>query len=101
MSEYKEYNERSEYKKMNTNQKLDWIFDWTDSLMREGRFGEIDRVLETMMPEYHEIDELLGWLTATLPAKSKLPSRKQFYSDVEGALKAKGLWEPGLLKGLE
>jgi len=46
-------------------------------------------------------DLLLGILTATLPAKSKLPSRTPFFGKVEAIIKRRGEWEKGLLTGLE
>jgi len=81
--------------------KLDWIYDWVDGLMRDGRFGELDRMLDTIIVDDHQVDELLGYLTATLPAKGKLTARPKFCQDVERVLKTRGIWEPGLLKGLE
>lgn len=69
--------------------------------MRAGRFQYLDAAIAAFCPEEMTTDNLLGVLTATLPAKSKLPSRKGFYQDVERILTARGEMEPGLLAGLE
>lgn len=44
---------------------------------------------------------MLGMLTATLPARSHLPSRPAFVQAVATTLKKRGELEPNLLDGLE
>jgi hypothetical protein len=80
---------------------LDAIYDWADDLMKAGRFQYLDTAIGAFHPEDMTTDNLLGVLTATLPVKSRLPSRKAFYQAVERILTARGEMEPGLLKGLE
>lgn len=80
---------------------LDEIYSWADELMRAGRFQYLDAAIAAFHPEEMTTNNLLGVLTATLPAKSKLPARKAFYHDVERILTARGEMEPGLLAGLE
>lgn len=59
-----------------TNQEMDRIYDVADDLMRNGRFENLDLRLKELRVETASLDRLLTWLIATLPAKSKLPSRK-------------------------
>jgi len=80
---------------------LDEIYSWADDLMKAGRFQYLDMAIATFHPEDMTTDNLLGVLTATLPARSRLPSRKAFYEATERVLTARGEMEPGLLKGLE
>lgn len=62
------------------NQKLlDTIYDTADRLMRYGQFTELDARLRNLNVRNMNEEEILGWLTATLPAKSKLKERPEFY----------------------
>jgi hypothetical protein len=80
---------------------LDEIYSWADDLMKAGRFQYLDAAIAAFQPADMTTDNLLGVLTATLPAKSKLPSRKAFFQATERILMARGEMEPGLLAGLE
>lgn len=54
---------------------LDRIYALADEAMTAGRFGILDKFLKDLPVQTTPTDCLLGWLTATLPGKSKLPSR--------------------------
>jgi len=84
-----------------TDAQLDILFDWTDSMMTAGRFHDLDAAIAAYQPEQMETALLLGVLTATLPARSKLPARAKFYEDVERIVAERGEMEPGLLDGLK
>lgn len=77
------------------------IYERCDSLMKCGQFAKLDSEIATLDITSLDIDLLIGWLTATLPAKSKLPSRGEFFSQVRVEIKKRGQWEKGLLTGLE
>lgn len=80
---------------------LDLIFERVDEMFVNGRFEECDRVLQSVPVSEYTADTLIGLLTATLPAKSRLKSRPDFFAKVESVLKGRGEMEPGLLTGLE
>ena len=80
---------------------LDVLYDRVDASLKKKQFQKIDDVLSEVDVNTLSVDILLGLLTATYPAKSKLPSRVAFFSAAEAAIKARGEWEDGLLAGLE
>ncbi len=80
---------------------LDILYDKIDGLLRSERFDEVDQLLSNIDVDDLSPDLLLGILTASLPAKSKLPSRTVFFEKVETSLKDRGIWEDNLLVGLE
>lgn len=84
-----------------TDAALDLLYDSVDATIRQGRFAELDALLVGLCPADHSVDLLLGILTATLPARERLKSRKGFYRDVECTLTARGELDEGLLAGLE
>lgn len=86
---------------MSLDATLDGIYGQIDFLMTEGRFEEIDGTLSSLKVGDIGIDLCLGYLTATLPAKSKLPSRRDFYSRAKEYALEYGFDEPGLFDGLE
>lgn len=77
------------------------IYERCDSLMKGGQFTELDSEIATLDITSLDSDLLIGWLTATLPGKSKLPSREAFFKQVREEIKRRGQWEKGLLTGLE
>ncbi|HEY5741872.1 MAG TPA: hypothetical protein VIS99_04965 [Terrimicrobiaceae bacterium] len=79
---------------------LDLLYDQVDEVLHVGEFGKLDRLLRSANTETLSADILLGLLTTTLPAKSKLPSRPRFCKDVERSLRRRNEWEEGLLVGL-
>jgi hypothetical protein len=80
---------------------LDLIYDKIDDLFLAGQFEEVDSLLGKIDIRGSSVDILLGFLTATLPAKSRLPSRAPFFHKVEIFLQETGRMEEGLLSGLE
>jgi len=59
---------------------LDELYDAITILMQNNCWTFLDRVIEDFIPRIWrtDIDILLGYATATLPGKSKLPSRVKF-----------------------
>jgi len=80
---------------------LDLIYDSVDELMRQGEFQQLDALLAGLPVAEMSVDVLLGYLTASLPARSRLPSRNALYAKTEQTLKERGELEAGLLHGLE
>jgi len=66
---------------------LDKINDDFDGLFLEGNINEVNDFLKDVDIKNVETDLLLSYLTATLPAKSKLPYRNDFYIKVERCIK--------------
>ena len=84
-----------------TDAALDLIYENVNGKLSRGRFNEVNSVLETTEPMSLSVDLMLGLLTSTLPAKTKLPSRGTFFQRSEAAIKGLNEWEDGLLTGLE
>ena len=84
-----------------TDSALDLIYDSVDELMRKEEFSQLDAALSTLKPAELSVDILLGILTATLPARSRLPARNDLFRSAEEALKNRGEYEERLLTGLE
>jgi hypothetical protein len=80
---------------------LDLIYDSVDELMRKGEFAQLNSLLANLSVSDFSVDILLGLLTATLPAKSRLPSRHELYEQIETFLRHCGEYKEGLLTGLE
>ena len=87
--------------KMTIDTELDEIYDLIDDLFHVGEFERVNSILQDLDLKNTETDLLIGYLTATLPAKNKLPYRETFYRKVEKLLKERGDYEDGLLNGLE
>jgi hypothetical protein len=83
------------------NAAMDLLYDKSDELMRTGQFEGLDMILQRLHAGELPVDVLLGLLTATLPAKSRLPSRAEFFTATERILRERGEYEEGLLTGLE
>jgi hypothetical protein len=80
---------------------LDVIYEGIDDLLLAGSFDQVDQLLRDISEDGVSSDVLVALLTVTLPAKSKLPSRADFYSRVERTLSVRSELEDGLLSGLE
>ncbi|MFM9962764.1 MAG: hypothetical protein ACKV2Q_16260 [Planctomycetaceae bacterium] len=80
---------------------LDLIFARVDETFRRDEFSDCDQWLQHLVVGDYSTDVLLGLLTATLPARSLLPSRPDFYSRTELEIQRRGEMEPGLLTGLD
>jgi hypothetical protein len=79
---------------------LDHIYDTVDQQFISEKFAEVDRVLEALVVENTSTDELIAFLTATLPAKSKLKKRAEFCERVKKVLAERERGDSGLLDGL-
>jgi hypothetical protein len=79
---------------------LDIIYDEIDDLLRARRFALCASILDEVEPSRSSVDILLALLTATLPAKSELPTRDSFFRRVEHELRRRGEYDIGLLAGL-
>ncbi len=88
-------------KRGNIDAALDILYDKIDGMLKAGKFDDVDDVLRSVDPRSLSLDLLLGVLTATLPARSKLPFRKEFFKNVVEVLKERCQWEEGLLTGLD
>jgi len=84
-----------------TDAALDLIYDSIDQMLRNGQFSDLDTLLVRLPTNTLSADMLLGVLTATLPARSRLSNRMEFFHNVEASLKERGEFEDGLLTGLE
>lgn len=84
-----------------TDAALDLLYDAVDDLLRRGNFDRIDELLQDVATSDLSLNVLLGLLTATLPARSRLRSRTEFFQRVDETLRIRGEWEEGLLVGLE
>ena len=80
---------------------LDLVFDRIGNFLVKCKFQEVDSILEDVRPERLSVDILLGLLTCTLPAKTKLSTRAALFVKVEKEIRKRGEWEEGLLSGLE
>jgi hypothetical protein len=85
----------------NTASALDLLYDSVDRLMQKGEFQRLDSVLSGLVVSELSLDLMLGFLTATLPARKRLASRMALYQKIEQELKQRGEYEEGLLTGLE
>lgn len=79
---------------------LDIIYDEIDDLLRARRFALCTSILDGTDTAQCSADILLALLTATLPAKSELPTRLLFFQRVERELGQRHECEEGLLDGL-
>jgi hypothetical protein len=82
------------------NSAIDLIYSHVDRLMKQDRLVELDRILATVMVEQTSLDTLISLLTVTLPVRTKLPSRRQFYGSVERFARESSEWDETLLIGL-
>lgn len=80
---------------------LDLIYDTCDELMKSRQFALCASLLGEVDVSGCSIDIMLGLLTATLPAKNALSTRRAFYNRVEDELRRRGELEHELLQGLE
>lgn len=84
-----------------TDAALDLLYDAVDDLLRRREFDRLDEMLQDTVTSDLSLNVLLGLLTATLPARSRLRSRVAFFQRVDETLRARDEWEEGLLVGLE
>lgn len=82
-------------------EKIDRIYYVVDSMLRKEEFEILNTWIGIYPTNKRHVDELLAVLTATLPAKSKLPNREIIIKEIERELKLRDEWEENLLQGLE
>lgn len=87
--------------KLTLEEQMDRIYDVCADSIRNEEWNKLDLWLRTYPTNERHIDLLMALLTATLPAKSKLPGRAVLYYEIERELKKRGEWQEGILKGLE
>ena len=80
---------------------LDILYDKVDFLLREGKLSKVDEILESANPETLNINIILGLLTTTLPAKTRLKVRGTFYETVEAYVNEQFDDTAGILIGLK
>jgi hypothetical protein len=85
----------------NIRASLALIYRRVEEMMREPMLEALDEEIASVPAEEMGTDVLLGLLTATLPAKRKLPSRPQLFRSTRQIMKKRGHLEPGVLDGLE
>jgi hypothetical protein len=83
---------------MTTSKELDVLYQKVDDLMREGKLEELDRMF--VFSPQADLDYMVGLLTASLPVKSKLPSRPAYFEKVVEHCYRGGERHPLLLQGL-
>lgn len=91
----KNYRERSERILQKVHLE-DEIFDTIDLHLRKAEYNKVEEILKAVKFE-SDVDILLAYLTASLPAKSKLPSRQLLIDRVRELVPGDNL----LLQGLE
>lgn len=81
---------------------LDIVYDLFDDTLREGRYSDVDTLLESLANcvSIFSSSVLIGILTATLPTKSRLPHRASLFVSIEDRLRETGEYTPFLLSGL-
>lgn len=79
---------------------LDVIFDALDDLLLKSKFKDCDEALASIVADRLSNAQLLTVLTATLQAKSRLPSRAGLVSRVKSTLHQRGADVKGLMSGL-
>jgi hypothetical protein len=68
---------------MNTNKTLDYIFDYIEYLCINKDFKTVDAILSNLHLHSYSLDEMLAYLTITLPFKKQLLNRENFYYKVK------------------
>ena len=76
------------------------IYDGVDELLRRGDFSQLDEHLAHLDVAALSTTLLIGVLTATLPAKGRLPARAPLFLTVEKTIRDRGEYEDGMLTGL-
>jgi hypothetical protein len=76
------------------------IYQRVDEMIRFGIISALDEELANLRAETASSDVLLGLLTATLPVRSQLRSRRMLFKATKRLLKSRGHYERGILDGL-
>jgi len=70
----------------NEDAAIDVIFDKIDQMLTDGKFTEVDDILREIDVEKMKMVYLIGFLTITYAAHSKLVERDIFFERVSGHL---------------
>lgn len=77
------------------------IYRYFNDAFKAGEFGKCDAILRDCDVEKFGVSVLIGFLTASLPAGPRLPSRAPLFYRVRDEFQRRGRTEEGLLSGLE
>ncbi|WP_442510545.1 hypothetical protein SH528x_002170 [Novipirellula sp. SH528] len=83
-----------------TDRALDVVFDAIDDAFLDGKFGEVDQALDCFEIAKCSVGLLVGILTVTAAAESKLKRRKKFRDLVETSIRNRGRYDERLLRDL-
>jgi len=89
------------YRSGKREESLDIIFDSIDDMLLESKFEDCDKILAEISVAELANPQLLTVLTATAPAKERLPSRQALVKRVKLTLNERGGNASRLLAGLE
>ncbi len=84
-----------------TDAALDLLYDSVDEFLCRGELAKLNSYLSCVVAADLTINILIGLLTATLPARSRLPARRALFMEVDAELRRRNEFEEGLLTGLE
>ncbi len=62
------------------------VYDRIDGMLLEGRFAEVNALLERVVEGHYSTKILVGFLTITKAAREHLPARAHFVERVRGHL---------------
>lgn len=79
---------------------LDELYDVVRGTLRAGDFEYVDEFLRTIPVTQVPLHLMLGVLTSTLPAKSRLPARQEYKEKVRKELESRQIYRDSLLSGL-
>jgi len=82
-------------KSKTTDVELDDIYDTIDLLMRNGKWSLLNELFQIWEQQAWrtDLDRLLGYATVSLPAKSKIHSRKSFIEKCKALYPEAELWK--------
>jgi hypothetical protein len=84
-----------------TTRGLDLLYKTVDDVLYSGSYSILGKVFGEVDVSTAPISFLLGLLTATLPVKTRLSERRNFFDAVKDAITARGENTESLLAGLE
>ena len=80
---------------------LDLAFDQIDDAFLEGRFDWVDQFLKIADVESMSVSLLVGILTITVSAESKLRHRSEFRNRAENVIRKRGRYNDTILRDLQ
>jgi hypothetical protein len=84
-----------------TTESLDVIFDFIDDLLLASKFEECDSALAKLPVGRLSNAQMVTLLTATAPAKDRLPARSTLFANCKNEIHARGADAENLLVGLD